>query len=226
MRDKLHPLPTVLTAVLLWLVTLAFYLSHLPINHTYDGMVYASYVESPTTTAYQLFHPHHLLYNPLGRLFYQWGLSHGASWDGILALQCLDVLVGAFGLVLVFHLMVRLTGDRLIALFTASGLSLTYSYWYFSTTPAVRILASVTPLFVWWVSTGTSRRPLWNGIATGLTRGIGGLCACRAVLGVAEAAGIPAAGKAIHQFLKPPERALGNAANQVAVSLGMVLVEA
>jgi MFS transporter, ACS family, hexuronate transporter len=66
---------------------------------------------------------------------------------------------------------------------------------------------------------------LWScaGIATGLSRGVAGLAACRAVLGVAEAAGIPAAGKAIHQLLKPAERALGNAANQSAVSLGMVL---
>lgn len=66
---------------------------------------------------------------------------------------------------------------------------------------------------------------LWScaGIATGFTRGIAGLAACRAVLGIAEAAGIPAAGKAIHQLLKPAERALGNAANQSAVSLGMVL---
>ena len=66
---------------------------------------------------------------------------------------------------------------------------------------------------------------LWScaGLATGLTRGLGALAGCRAVLGFAEAAGIPAAGKAIHRYLEPPERALGNAANQVAVSLGMVL---
>src|SRR3954465_4971331 len=66
---------------------------------------------------------------------------------------------------------------------------------------------------------------LWScaGIATGLTRGLGALAGCRAILGFAEAAGIPAAGKAIHRYLKPPERALGNAANQVAVSLGMAL---
>jgi len=66
---------------------------------------------------------------------------------------------------------------------------------------------------------------LWScaGIATGLTRGLGGLVGCRAVLGMAEAAGIPAAGKAIHQYLRPAERALGNAVNQAGVSLGMVL---
>ncbi len=66
---------------------------------------------------------------------------------------------------------------------------------------------------------------LWScaGIATGFSRGVAGLAICRAVLGVAEAAGIPAAGKAIHQYLKPGERALGNAVNQAAVSLGMLL---
>jgi ACS family hexuronate transporter-like MFS transporter len=66
---------------------------------------------------------------------------------------------------------------------------------------------------------------LWScaGIATGLTRGPGALLGCRAVLGSAEAAGIPGAGKAIHLFLKPAERALGNAVNQAGVSLGMML---
>jgi ACS family hexuronate transporter-like MFS transporter len=66
---------------------------------------------------------------------------------------------------------------------------------------------------------------LWScaGIATGFTRGLGGLVGCRAVLGMAEAGGIPAAGKAIHQYLKPAERALGNAVNQAGVSLGMIL---
>ena len=66
---------------------------------------------------------------------------------------------------------------------------------------------------------------LWScaGIATGFTSGLGGLVGCRAVLGVAEAAGIPAAGKAIHAYLRPGERALGNAVNQAGVSLGSVI---
>jgi ACS family hexuronate transporter-like MFS transporter len=66
---------------------------------------------------------------------------------------------------------------------------------------------------------------VWScaGIATGFTRGLGGLIGCRAVLGAAEAGGIPAAGKAIHLYLRPPERALGNAINQAGVSLGAIL---
>jgi ACS family hexuronate transporter-like MFS transporter len=65
---------------------------------------------------------------------------------------------------------------------------------------------------------------LWScaGIATGFTRGLTGLMGCRTVLGVAEAAGVPAAGKAIHQYLRPSERAMGNAVNQAGVSLGLI----
>lgn len=66
---------------------------------------------------------------------------------------------------------------------------------------------------------------VWScaGIATGFTRGLGGLVGCRAALGAAEAAGIPGAGKAIYQYLRPAERALGNAVNQAGISLGLIL---
>jgi ACS family hexuronate transporter-like MFS transporter len=66
---------------------------------------------------------------------------------------------------------------------------------------------------------------LWScaGIATGFTTSLGALAACRVILGLAEAAGIPAAGKAIHRYVTTPERGLGNALNQAAVSLGLVL---
>ena len=65
---------------------------------------------------------------------------------------------------------------------------------------------------------------LWScaGITTGITGGLAGLVGCRAVLGMAEAGGVPAAGKAIHQYLRPAERALGNAVNQAGISLGLI----
>ena len=66
---------------------------------------------------------------------------------------------------------------------------------------------------------------LWSGagIVTGFTGGLAGLVGCRAVLGAAEAGGVPAAGKAIHQYLRPAERALGNAVNQAGISVGLIL---
>jgi ACS family hexuronate transporter-like MFS transporter len=65
---------------------------------------------------------------------------------------------------------------------------------------------------------------LWSlaGIATGLSRSLVALVICRAVLGLAEAGGIPAAAKAIHQYLRPAERSLGNAMNQMGVSVGIM----
>jgi MFS transporter, ACS family, hexuronate transporter len=66
---------------------------------------------------------------------------------------------------------------------------------------------------------------VWScaGIATGFTRGLAGLVGCRVVLGAAEAGGVPAAGKAIHQYLRASERALGNAVNQAGISLGAMI---
>jgi ACS family hexuronate transporter-like MFS transporter len=66
---------------------------------------------------------------------------------------------------------------------------------------------------------------LWSaaGIATGFTGGLAGLLGCRAVLGAAEAGGVPAVGKAIHSYLEPPERAVGNAINQAGISVGAML---
>jgi ACS family hexuronate transporter-like MFS transporter len=66
---------------------------------------------------------------------------------------------------------------------------------------------------------------IWScaGIATGFTTGLRGLIGCRVVLGAAESGGVPAAGKAIHQYLRPAERALGNAVNQAGISLGAMV---
>jgi len=65
---------------------------------------------------------------------------------------------------------------------------------------------------------------LWSlaGSATAWTRSFSGLLVCRTVLGAAEAAGIPAAGKANATYLEPRELALGTAFNQVGITLGSV----
>jgi MFS transporter, ACS family, hexuronate transporter len=64
---------------------------------------------------------------------------------------------------------------------------------------------------------------VWSmaGAATGLTHSFGGLIASRALLGIAEAAGIPGYGKANAMYLAPRELALGTALNQVGISFGL-----
>ena len=65
---------------------------------------------------------------------------------------------------------------------------------------------------------------VWSmaGSVTAWTRSFSGLLACRTILGAAEAAGIPAAGKASATYLAPHELALGTAFNQVGITLGSV----
>lgn len=66
---------------------------------------------------------------------------------------------------------------------------------------------------------------LWSlaGAATGAMRSLAGLLVCRGVLGLAQAAGVPATGKAIALYLRPEERALGHALSQAGLSLGAIL---
>jgi len=66
---------------------------------------------------------------------------------------------------------------------------------------------------------------LWSlaGAATGAMKSLEGLLACRGLLGIAQAAGVPAVGKAIALYLRPGERALGHALSQTGLTLGAVL---
>lgn len=76
------------------------------------------------------------------------------------------------------------------------------------------------------VSRGISVAVSWwsaAAISTGLVRGIGGLTVCRAALGIGESAGVPAVGKLNGFYLRPEERALGAALNQIGLSAGLAI---
>jgi MFS family permease len=60
-------------------------------------------------------------------------------------------------------------------------------------------------------------------IGTGLVTGLPGLVTCRAALGLGESAGVPAAGKVNAMYLRPAERAIGTAGNQIGLSLGLAI---
>ncbi|HMJ60772.1 MAG TPA: MFS transporter, partial [Bryobacteraceae bacterium] len=60
----------------------------------------------------------------------------------------------------------------------------------------------------WWSAAAAS---------TGLVGSLAGLTICRVALGIGESAGIPATGKVNGVYLKPEERALGAAVNQIGL---------
>lgn len=168
MREWSKLASTLLLGFCLWTFCFCVYLSNLPVNYTYDGMVFASHIESDKYPLWDYFHPHHLLYTFLGRLVFLWGREAGALWDGLVALQFFDIMTGTLGVLIAFHLLVRVTQDRLVSFLTAAGLSFTYSYWYFSTSPGVRIFATVTPLLAWYTLSYLKNNPPVFGLAVGL----------------------------------------------------------
>jgi ACS family hexuronate transporter-like MFS transporter len=61
-------------------------------------------------------------------------------------------------------------------------------------------------------------------VSTSLIGGLGGLALSRVALGIGESAGVPAVGKLNGMYLKPEERALGAAVNQIGLSAGTVIL--
>src|ERR1700685_4024144 len=68
------------------------------------------------------------------------------------------------------------------------------------------------------VNRGTSAAVTWwslSAVSTGLVKGLPGLVACRAALGIGESAGVPAVAKVNAMYLRPAERAVGTAGNRL-----------
>jgi ACS family hexuronate transporter-like MFS transporter len=65
---------------------------------------------------------------------------------------------------------------------------------------------------------------LWSivGIATAFAASFHALLICRILLGCAESASLPAVAKAYVTYLSPPERSMGTAATQIALTIGAV----
>jgi MFS transporter, ACS family, hexuronate transporter len=94
---------------------------------------------------------------------------------------------------------------------------------------AFSIAYAATSLFAGWfldragINRGISAAVGWwsaAAVSTGFVGSRIGLTMCRVALGVGESAGVPAVGKLNAIYLKPEERALGAAVNQIGLSLG------
>ncbi len=78
----------------------------------------------------------------------------------------------------------------------------------------VGVNRGISAAVAWWSAAAASM---------GLVGTFSGLVASRVALGAGESAGVPAVGKLNGRYLKPDERALGAALNQVGISLGLAL---
>jgi len=121
-----------------------FNIGFLSYEYDFDGVVFSlqlEFVKAGTSWPFML-HPHHLLYEPLGYLF--WNLLSFVGWKvrSIIALEIFDLVLGSISLA-VFARGLQLLEPRKkwLALVCALGLGFCYAYWHFSVEPEVYILS-------------------------------------------------------------------------------------
>ncbi|WP_299756206.1 glycosyltransferase family 39 protein [uncultured Chloroflexus sp.] len=147
-------------ALLLGVAFIALYLLTLTKVHTYDALSYILDVDRKPWP--ELFHPHHLLYGPLGALI-RW-LATGLGWQGSaeLWLQVVNALAGAVGVVLIFLLGRAVTGSMMAALAAALSVGWSYAYWYYAVEVEVYTLAAVALTVALWLLAAIARQPRWQ----------------------------------------------------------------
>ncbi len=115
---------------------------------TDDGISYAAEIEGGG----QLIHPHHLLYQLLGWLI--WNVNKKLMEGDIRALtslRLLSALSGAFGIVLLYFVLVRSTSRPRISAFFCIGLAFSRGYWFYSSSAETIIPGAVLSIPVIYV---------------------------------------------------------------------------
>lgn len=123
---------------------LAFNYGFLSSNYEFDGTVFSLYIEAVKAGAGAglLFHPHHLIFEPLAYLFFNLLWLLGLKVRSILALEIFASIISSINLaVFGLNLFMLKPERKLPAIFCALGLGFSYAYWFFSVQPAELSLA-------------------------------------------------------------------------------------
>lgn len=124
---------------LLWGTILSIYLLFPARNQGLDAVNYALMIEKETPSA--LFHPHHLLYNSLGRLLLNIAVSGNWQIPVLHLLGTLSSIFGISGIILFTITISNLTRKKVLTLIIPLFLAFSYSYWYSSLNAESYIIA-------------------------------------------------------------------------------------
>ncbi len=144
----------------LGVVFVVLYLTTLTGVHTYDALSYILDVDRKPWP--ELFHPHHLLYGPLGATIRAVAISLGWQGSAELWLQATNALAGAVGVVAVFVLCRVVTGTTVPALAAALSVGSSYAYWYYAVEVEVYTLATVALIVALILLVQLVRTPCWQ----------------------------------------------------------------
>lgn len=158
----------------LFLSCFALYLWTLTAAYTFDSVAYATQIHKYAATGKSgwLFHPHHLLYSPLGYCAWQFFRLAGMQTDPLRSLQYMNAFAGAVGAVLIFvtlrrdGLAVQQRTDgqtagtgTLPALATSVAAATAYGYWVCATDGRVTVPALAALIAVVGLAWGMLRQP-------------------------------------------------------------------
>lgn len=100
-------------------------------DYTFDAVAYAGQIRQFGETGEWrwLLHPHHVLFNGLGLLAHRFFRLFHPDINTLAALQVMNALLGASGVLLFAAVAGHLCRDRNAGLLAAAGLGLSYGYW-------------------------------------------------------------------------------------------------
>ncbi len=118
------------------------YLGFLSRQYNFDGTVFSLWLGQAVHGGHlgNLFHPHHMLYLPLGFAFAKLLALPGIEGGMAVTLQFMDVLIAGITLVLFHLLCFRHTKSRFVSTVVTLLLAFSWSFWYLSVEPEVYIL--------------------------------------------------------------------------------------
>jgi hypothetical protein len=138
--------------------------------HTFDAVSYMWNVEAKPYA--ELFHPHHLLYAPLGQAVYRLAQANGYVGHSDAPIQAVNAIAGALGLVFLWRFGARWTRRPWAALGVALMIGTCYAYWLYAAEVEVYTLSTAFLALALWALVLLDDRPhpAWA-VALGVAHG-------------------------------------------------------
>jgi hypothetical protein len=137
---RLQPILPSLAAACAFLILVWLYWSNRTAVHTFDAVSYMWNIEAKPMLA--LFHPHHLLYAPVGQIAFRMAQTFGYIGHSDAPVQAVNALAGALGVIFLWRFGMVWTGRSLVSLAAAVMVGVCYAYWLYTAEVEVYTLAA------------------------------------------------------------------------------------
>ncbi|MBN1428255.1 MAG: glycosyltransferase family 39 protein [Anaerolineae bacterium] len=151
-----HNTPTIAGLFVLVVLGVLYYKTR-TVVHTFDAVSYMWNIE--VKPLHELFHPHHLLYAPLGKLAYRLAQSLGYHGHADMPIQVVNAFAGTLGILFLWRFGVQWTRHAWASLGVSVMVGLCYSYWLYTAEVEVYTLATAFLTLSMWILMMLDEKP-------------------------------------------------------------------